>query len=84
MIKFLRHVFERERGAVSARELFERQRSKRGMICMFLAMLELVKNQALGLTQTEIFGEIALKRLKGFETAFVDDNVMAAVEEDYN
>jgi segregation and condensation protein A len=84
MIKFLRNVFARERGPVSARELFERQRSRRGMICMFLAMLELVKIQALGLTQTELFGEIGLKKLKGFETAFAGgDTVLSAIEEGY-
>ena len=40
------------------------------MICLFLAVLELVKLQALGLVQTDAFGEIGLKRLKGFEAAF--------------
>ncbi len=83
MIKYLRKVFDRERGTVSARELFEGQKSRRGMICMFLAMLELVKLQALGLTQSEIFGEIALKKLKGFETAFAGTDVVSAIEEGY-
>jgi len=83
MIKYLRKVFDRERGTVSARELFEAQHSRRGMICMFLAMLELVKIQALGLTQSELFGEIALKKLKGFETAFAGNDVVSAIEEGY-
>ena len=83
MIKYLRKDFDRERGTVSARELFEGQKSRRGMICMFLAMLELVKLQALGLTQSEIFGEIALKKLKGFETAFAGTDVVSAIEEGY-
>ena len=56
--------------SVSARELFERQRSRRAMICLFLALLELVKLQAVGLVQKDCFGEIGLKRLKGFESAF--------------
>ncbi len=83
MIKYLRNVFSRERGPVSARDLFEGQRSRRAMICMFLAMLELVKIQALGLTQTELFGEIGLKKLKGFETAFAESEVLSAIEEGY-
>src|SRR6202040_3887852 len=47
MIRYLHHVFEDTRGkeSVSARELFERQTSRRAMICLFLAMLELVKVQ---------------------------------------
>src|SRR5580704_17292074 len=48
MIRYLRNVFENEQvtGSISARELFERQRSRRAMICLFLAVLELVKVQA--------------------------------------
>jgi segregation and condensation protein A len=84
MIRFLRAMFDRERGPVSARELFERQRSRRAMVCLFLAMLELVKIQALGLTQSELFGEIALKKLKGFDAAFANGEVMPAIEEGYN
>ncbi|MEI9813252.1 MAG: segregation/condensation protein A [Acidobacteriota bacterium] len=84
MVRFLRATFGRERGTISARELFERQRSRRAMVCLFLAMLELVKIQALGLTQTELFGEIGLKKLKGFEAAFAEDQVMPAIEEGYN
>lgn len=86
MIRYLHNVFEDTRGkeSVSARELFERQTSRRAMICLFLAMLELVKVQAIGLVQQEGFGEIGLKRLKGFESAFASGEEMAAIEEGYN
>jgi segregation and condensation protein A len=86
MIRYLHNVFEDSRSgqSVSARELFERQRSRRAMICLFLAMLELVKVQAIGLVQREGFGEIGLKRLKGFETAFASGEEMAAIDEGYN
>jgi segregation and condensation protein A len=86
MIRYLHHVFEdgRHGESVSARELFERQRSRRAMICLFLAMLELVKIQAIGLVQQEGFGEIRLKRLKGFETAFTSGEEMVAIDEGYN
>jgi segregation and condensation protein A len=83
MIRYLHHVFEDGRGgeSVPARELFERQKSRRAMICLFLAMLELVKIQAIGLVQQEGFGEIGLKRLKGFETAAEQ---LAAIDQGYN
>jgi segregation and condensation protein A len=86
MIKYLHHVFEEGgRGEnFPARELFERQKSRRAMICLFLAMLELVKIQAIGLVQQEGFGEIALKRLKGFESAFTSGEEVAAIDEGYN
>ena len=70
MLKYLKEAFAREKGVIPARELFERQRTRRAMICLFLAVLELVKLQALGLTQDDTFGEIGLKKLKGFDTAF--------------
>jgi segregation and condensation protein A len=86
MIRYLRHVFENERrsGVISARELFERQRSRRAMICMFLALLELVKLQAVGLTQADAFGEIGLKRLQGFEAAFASEQAMTSIDEGYS
>ena len=86
MIRYLHNVFEDTNGkeSVSARDLFERQKSRRAMICLFLAMLELVKIQAIGLVQQEGFGEIGLKRLKGFETAFTSTEDMAAIDEGYN
>ena len=86
MIRYLRNVFENEprTETISARELFERQRSRRAMICLFLALLELVKLQAIGLVQKDAFGEIGLKRLKGFESAFASDQVMTAIDEGYS
>ena len=84
MIRYLRNVFDKESDALSARELFERQRSRRAMICLFLAVLELVKLQALGLVQPDSFGEIGLKRLKGFEAAFNAGETINAIEEGYH
>jgi len=81
MMRYLRKLFELERRALPARELFERQRSRRAMIGLFLAMLEMVKLQALGLVQTN--GEIGLKRMEGFENAFTAEETMNAIEEGY-
>jgi segregation and condensation protein A len=83
MIRYLRNVFANERDVVVARELFERQKSRRAMICLFLAVLELVKVQALGLTQADAFGEIGLKRLKGYEAVFSSEQTMTAMQEGY-
>src|SRR3984957_10434887 len=83
MLRYLHKVFGKE-NEIGAAELFERQRIRRAMICLFLAVLELVKLQALGLAQTGPFGEIGLKRLKGFEAAFAGDGTMAAIEEGYH
>lgn len=84
MIRYLHKLFDKEKGEIPARELFERQKSRRAMICLFLAILELVKLQALGLAQNEAFDEITLKRQKGFEAVFAGSETLAAIEEGYN
>ena len=53
--------------SMPAAELFERQGSRRAMICLFLAMLELVRRQALVLTQKDAFGDIGLKKQRAFD-----------------
>ncbi len=83
MIRYLKNVFADETKPIPARDLFERQRSRRAMICLFLALLELVKLQAIGLVQTDAFGEIGIKRLKGFEAAFGSEQVMSTIDEGY-
>jgi segregation and condensation protein A len=86
MIRYLRNVFENESRSetISARGLFERQRSRRAMICLFLAVLEMVKLQAIGLVQNDAFAEIGLKRLKGFESAFASEQTMTVIDEGYH
>ncbi|HEV2200141.1 MAG TPA: segregation/condensation protein A [Bryobacteraceae bacterium] len=86
MIRYLGRIFERERRgeALSARELFEGQKSRRAMICLFLALLELVKLQAIGLVQGEAFGEIGLKRLAGYDTVFSSGEILSAIDEGYH
>jgi segregation and condensation protein A len=63
--------------------LFERQRTVRAMISMFLAVLELVRRQAVSLVQTEAFGEIAMKKSPRFEAAIAEGGAMNEVEKDY-
>ena len=69
MIRYLRRVFEREgRGeSIPARELFERQRSRRAMICLFLALLELVKLQAVGAGPEGCLRRDRIEAMQGFE-----------------
>ncbi len=86
MIGFLRDRIERLRGngAVSATQLLEQQRSRRAMICLFLAILELVKRQAVELTQGEAFGDIGLRRGSNYESVDASSSELAAVEEEYH
>ncbi|HVF92408.1 MAG TPA: segregation/condensation protein A [Blastocatellia bacterium] len=49
-------------GTVSAREMFERARSRRELVLIFLAVLELVKELAIRLKQADTFGEILITK----------------------
>jgi segregation and condensation protein A len=83
MIRYLENVFrDRPKSeALSATELFERQSSRRAMICLFLAILELVRRQALVLTQGAAFGDIGLKRHRPFDETL--DQSLTAAEQEY-
>jgi segregation and condensation protein A len=69
---------------VSAALLFEGQRSRRAMICLFLAILEMVRLQAVILVQKDAFGEIALKAHKRFDEVFASDDTITQIEKEYN
>jgi segregation and condensation protein A len=85
MIRYLRDEFL-EVGVnqpVFILRVFERQRTRRSMIALFLAVLEMVRMQAVVLTQKDLFGEIALQRHGSFDTVFASDQPIAAIESDY-
>ena len=64
-------------------QLLEKQRSRRGMIALFLAVLEMIKMQAVEVVQKDLFGEIALRRHKEFDTVFASAEPVSAIEKDY-
>ena len=85
MILFLRSRLE-QAGAgksIALVPLFEQQPSRRAMICLFLAVLEMVKQQAIRLTQAENFGEIHVKRDRGFDELTINEDSIARIEEEY-
>ena len=63
--------------------VFEEQRSRRAMIALFLATLELVRMQAVVVTQKDLFGEIALERHTNFDTVFASPDPLMAIEQNY-
>ena len=63
--------------------LFEQQRSRRAMISMFLAVLEMIKMQAIEVCQKDLYGEIALRRHKLFDVVFASEQPASAIEKDY-
>jgi segregation and condensation protein A len=86
MIRFLRDTLLRapRNQAISVTELLERQRSPRAMLCLFLAILELVKRQAIHLQQKEAFADILLAPAENFEEALGSEEAIAAAEQEYD
>ncbi len=86
MIHYLRNLLTQQSGTGSlvVRELFEQQPSRSAMICLFLAILELAKLQAIVLKQKDAFGEIVLKKHRRFEEAMASAEVIESTEQGYH
>jgi segregation and condensation protein A len=63
--------------------VFAEQRTRRAMITLFLAVLELVKQQAVLVAQTDLFGEIVLRRHRMFDAVFAADQPTIELEKEY-
>jgi segregation and condensation protein A len=84
MIGLVRRVLEKSKPGetVSAMSLFDRQKTRTAMIVLFLAILEMVKNQAVRLVQAEAFGDIGLTRHARFDEFAAGDD-LSRLEEEY-
>jgi segregation and condensation protein A len=85
MMRYLRDQFV-EAGPdkpVFILRIFEKQRSRRSIVALFLAVLEMVRMQAVILTQQDLFGEIALQRHESFDAVFKAEQSIAAIENEY-
>ncbi|HEU5334847.1 MAG TPA: segregation/condensation protein A [Terriglobales bacterium] len=80
MIEFLRRRLMLEEKPIRLKHLLRNLQSRQALVCMFLAMLELVRLQAIQLRQEALFGEILVRKHAEF------DNVMgsqSAVKDDW-
>jgi segregation and condensation protein A len=85
MIRYMKNVFDRTPAdePVFILRTLEEQPSRRAMIALFLAVLELVKMQAVIVLQKDLFGEIALKRHALYDAVFASGEPEIAIEKDY-
>jgi segregation and condensation protein A len=72
MIDYVKRRLLMEDKPVSLRRLLHNTHSERSLICMFLAMLELVRLQAVLLHQPKILGDILVKKAEAFDQVFAD------------
>jgi len=84
MIAQLRaQILASEDNSVNLIRFFEACPSRHAMIVAFLAVLEMVKLQAVGMAQERQFGEILLKKGKGFDTVFDERGELRMIDEEY-
>lgn len=69
--------------AVSLIEFFEGCETRNAMIVALLAVLEMVRMQAILLVQSELFADIRLRKHKMFDAVFAGPDAMAKIEEQY-
>jgi len=72
MITYVRQRLIMEDRPVSLRRLLHNTHTERALICMFLAMLELVRLQTVLLHQPVIQGDILIKKTENFEDLVTD------------
>jgi segregation and condensation protein A len=80
MIEYLRRRLSLEDRPVRLKQLLRNLESRPALVCMFLALLELVRLQAIQLRQDRMFGEIFLRKHVGFEALMTEQ---AAVRDDW-
>jgi segregation and condensation protein A len=76
MIDFVKRRLTMEDKPVSLRKLLQNTRSERALICTFLAMLELVRLQAILLRQSESLGDILIKKADNFDQVMADETIV--------
>ena len=72
-----------ETNSVNLIAFFEACPSRHAMIVAFLAVLEMVKLQAVVLMQEKQFGEIVVKKGKSFDVVFDESGALRTVDEEY-
>jgi segregation and condensation protein A len=80
MIDYLRRRLSLEDRPIRLKQVLMRVQSRQALVCMFLALLELVRLQAIQVRQEKMFGEIAVRKHTHFEEVM---NERAAVRDDW-
>ena len=79
-IAYLKNMLLSEGRALRLRDVFKKQPNRRALIAAFLAVLEMVRMQAVVLRQGQPFGEIVIRKHKMFDLVFSSDRLQPALE----
>ena len=80
MITYLRRRLTLEDRPIRLKQMLSGVQSRPALVCMFLALLELVRLQAIQLRQEKMFGEILIRKHSHFDEVMKED---AAVRDDW-
>jgi segregation and condensation protein A len=80
MIEFVRRKLALEDRPVRLKQLLRSLRSRSALICAFLAILELIRLQAILARQDNLFGEVVLKKHTNFDSLMAE---APAVKDDW-
>src|SRR6266849_146769 len=82
MIDYMRRRLLLEERPIRLKQLLQHTQSHRTLVCAFLALLELVRLQAILLRQDRLFGDILIKKHQMFDAVFAEGE-SAAVRDDW-
>jgi segregation and condensation protein A len=80
MIEYLRRRLSVEDRPIRVKQLLLRVPSRQALVCMFLALLEMVRLQAIQVRQERLFGEIAVRKHTHFDEIMEEQS---AVRDDW-
>jgi len=83
MMDLLRQLLLATDDPVSLIEFFDTCETRHAMIIALLAVLEMVRMQAVILVQGELFADIGLRKHKMFDAVFAGTGAMSKIEEQY-
>ena len=73
MIDYVRRRLSLEEKPIRLKHLLRSLRSRAALVCAFLAILELIRLQAVLARQDNVFGEIVLKKYTNFDTLMAEN-----------
>jgi segregation and condensation protein A len=80
MIQYLHRRLSLEDRPLRLKQILHHAHSRPALVCMFLALLELVRLQAIQVRQEELFGEVLVRKHAHFEEVMTEQ---AAVRDDW-
>jgi segregation and condensation protein A len=72
MLEYVRRRLMVEDRPIRLKQLLRHLRSRNALVCAFLAILEMIRLQAVVCRQDDVFGEVVLKKSSGFDRLVAD------------